>query len=497
MKMKIRLLVVLILALLTSQLNAQTNTISFQQLLEEGFQNNYSIKLEKLNVTKSNYTLLRAGGFLNPYFDTEVVYGSGVDPTVTNDGTKYFETSFIVPTKYGIDFYSGARAERTSLIDGNVTLNNTGAWVGATIPLLRGLGENSQVNAFIESSKLNQKAIEEQFSNQVLSYFKDLLSSYLTLKENKREYAIEEITYKEAKKYQEGIDELAQNDLLPKVEKNRAKAFVEQKLQQLTLAKLEAFGAYYQTKILLGGSNNDVKKDSIPELADEIPNPEKDKLTQFIATTKQNLSILLENTPQYKNIALRVEENKILLNNAKNQKRNQLDLDVRVSRFGLTQDVPFNLTNTLRSTYPGSSVLVSLTHNIPVRNERLKGAYLEQLTEYDISKTFLQQYLFESTVNANLTITLLEQKIELFEQTKLVVELMKQNYLDEQAKFKLGNATQIDVLLSFDNYFAALKSLNNLKYEIWRNYVTLKFIVGELPSNQQELNEFTLLDLFR
>lgn len=496
--MKLRGFVVILLVVLTSSMNSQTNTISFQQIVEEGFQNNYSIKLEKLNVTKSNYTLLRAGGFLNPYFDTEVVYGSGVDPTVTNDGTKYFQTSLIIPTKLGIDFYSGARTERTRFIDDpDYTLNNTGAWIGATIPLLRGLGRNSEVNAFIESSKLNQKALEEQFSNQVLSYFRDLLSSYLTLTENKKEYAIEEMSYKEAKKYQEDIDELAQNDLLPKVEKHRAKAFVEQKLQQLNLARLETFGAYYQTKILLGGSNKDVAKDSIPDLADEIPNPEKDKLKQFIATTKQNLPIILENTPQYKNIALRVEENKVLLNNAKNQKRNQLDLDVRVSRFGVTRNVPFNLGNTLRSTYPGSSVLVSLTHNIPVRNERLKGAYLEQLTEYDISKTFLQQYLFESTVNSNLTITLLEQKIELFEQTKLVVELMKQNYLDEQAKFKLGNATQIDVLLSFDNYFAALKSLNNLKYEIWRNYVTLKFIVGELPSNQQELNDFTLLDLFR
>ncbi len=496
MKIGARFFIVLILMFITVQLEAQTKTISFEEILKEGFKNNYEIKLEKLNVTKSNYSLLRANGFLNPYIDSEVVYGSGIDPTITNNGTQYFQSNLVIPTKFGIDFYSGARLERTDLIQESIILNSSGAWVGATIPLLRGLGKNSQVNAFIETSKINQKALDEQFSNQVLTYFNDLLLSYLTLKENKKLYAIEQMTLQEAKKYKKDIYELAKNDVIPLVEKNRADALVEQKLQQLTLAKLETFGAYYQTKILLGNDNK-TTQDSIPDLADEIPDPDKEWLIRYITTRKSELTTLLKNTPQYKSIALRVEENEILLKNAKNQKRNQLDLDIKVARFGLTQNGSFNLGNTLRSTYPGYSVLVSLTHNFPIRNQKQKGAYLEQLVETDRTKTFLEQFLFESTINAKLNMTLLEQKINLYEQTKLIVELMKRNYQDEKEKFKLGNATQIDVTISFDNYFKALKSLNNLKYEIWKNFVNLKFILGELPNNQQELNEFTLLNFFK
>lgn len=495
MKVGANICMILISLFLTFQSKAQTKTISFQELLRDGFKNNYSIKLENLNVTKATYTLLRANGFLNPYLDTDVVYGSGVDPTITNDGTQYFQTNFVLPTKFGIDLYSGARLERTDLIQESFILNSSGAWVGAKIPLLKGLGKSSDANTFIETSKINQKALKEQFSNQVLIYFNDMLLTYLTLQENTKRYEIEQSTLAEAKKYHEYIYSLAKNDLIPQVEKNRANAFVEQKSQQLTIANLDALGTYYSTRMLLGNNAN-TAIDSVPKLLDEIPDPNKDKLIKYIEARKLDLESLVKNTPQYKNIALRVEENELLLKNAKNQKRNQLDLDLKVSRFGMIQNGGYNFSNTLRSTYPGYSVLVSLTHNLPISNQKQRGAYLEQLTELDKSRTFLQQYVFESVVGARLNMTLLEQKIDLFEQTKKIVALTKQNYLDEKEKFKLGSSTQIDITLSFDNYFSAMKSLNTLKYEIWRNYVSLKFKLGELPNNEQELNEFTLLNLF-
>ncbi|MDT7830904.1 TolC family protein [Flavobacteriaceae bacterium S356] len=494
MKVRANICMLLISLFLTFQSNAQTKAVSFQELLREGFKNNYAIKLENLNVDKATYTLLRANGFLNPYLDSEVVYGSGVDPTITNNGTQYFQTNFVLPTKLGIDFYSGARLERTDLIQESFILNSSGAWVGATIPLLRGLGKSSAANTFIETSKINEKALKEQFSNQVLIYFNEMLLTYLTLQENTKRYEIEQNTLAEAKKYHEYIYSLAKNDQIPQVEKNRADAFVEQKTQQVTIANLDALGTYYSTRMLLG--NNAITVDSIPNLMDVIPDPNKEKMITYIAARKFNLETLVKNTPQYRNIALRVEENKLLLKNAQNQKRNQLDLDVKVSRFGMIQNGGYNFSNTLRSTYPGYSVLVSLTHNLPISNQKQRGAYLEQLTELDISKTFLEQYIFENVVSAKLNITLLEQKIELFEQTKKIVALTKQNYLDEKEKFKLGSSTQIDITLSFDNYFTAMKSLNTLKYDIWRNYVSLKFKLGELPNNEQELNEFTLLKLF-
>ncbi|NQW36171.1 MAG: TolC family protein [Flavobacteriales bacterium] len=489
-------IIILIISLAFNfQLKAQNNPLTFQKLLNDGFENNYDIKLEKLSLTKADYTLLKAKGALNPFVNTILGYGAGIDPSFDNDGTEYLETKLVVPTKFGIYFYTGFRLESTiELDDPNYSFNSSGAFAGAKIPLLKGIGKNSQENTFIEVSKINQKVLGEQFSNQILTYFRELLINYLTLKEAIEEYEITKSIVSESIKYKNGIYALAENDQIPLVEKNRANSFYIDKLQELTISSMQVLEVYYNTKTLLGIDDNE-KFDSIPELMDEIPDPNREKLFKYITTKKIALDSLVKNTPQYKSISLGVDENEILLNNAKNQKKNLLDLDIRVSSFGTYEEGAYNLHKTFNSN-PGNSVLLTLTHNFPIKNQQQKGAYLEQLVEYDLSKTDLKQYLFESTTSVELHLKLLKQQIDLFGQTKLLVDLLKINYQDEMEKFKLGNSTQTEVIINLDNYFEALNSLNTLKYNAWKTYVGIKFILGELPKNVKELSEFLLSDFF-
>ena len=109
MNLNSNILILLISLALNFQLKAQNNVLTFQTILNEGLENNYNIKLDKLSLTKATYTLLKANGALNPFIDTELVYGSGTNPSLDNDGTEYLQTRFVVPTKFGIDFYSGFR----------------------------------------------------------------------------------------------------------------------------------------------------------------------------------------------------------------------------------------------------------------------------------------------------------------------------------------------------------------------------------------------------
>lgn len=178
------------------------------------------------------------------------------------------------------------------------------------------------------------------------------------------------------------------------------------------------------------------------------------------------------------------------------KKKNSLELDVRVSRFGSYENGIYNLNRTFNS-IPGTSVLVFLTHVFPIKNQQRKGDYLEQLTEYDISKTTLNQYLFETSTNVNLNLNLLQQKVGLYYNTKLLVDLMKKNYENEIEKFKLGNSTQTDIIITLDDYFEALKSLNSLKYNVWKSYINIKYILGELPKNVEELEDFSFPQLFQ
>ena len=496
MNRNFNILILLISLALNFQLKAQNNVLTFQKILNEGFENNYNIKFEKLSLTKANYTLLRANGFLNPSIDTKIVYGEGTDPTFTNDGTEYVQTNFIVPTKFGVNFYTGVRLERTTEIETpeNVLFNSSGAYAGVKIPLLKGLGKTNSGNSFIEVSKINQKALGEQFSNEILTYFSELLINYLTLKEVIEEYGIQKNIVAESKIYKNQIYILADNDQIPLVEKNRANSFYNDKLQQLTISNIQVLQVYYDTKILLGINDNE-NSDSIPELMDQVPDPNKKKLIEYITKKRLTLDTLIKNTPQYKSISLGVDENKISLNNAKNQKKNLLDLNIKVSRFGSYDKGAYNLNSTFNSN-PGTSVLVSLTHSLPIKNQSQKGAYLEQLIDYDVSKISLQQYLFESTTSVELNLALLKQKIDLFDQTKLLIGLIKLSYQNEVDKFRLGNSSQTDVIISLNNYYAALKSLNLLKYDIWKIYVGINFKLGELPQNVEELNEFLFSDFF-
>ena len=73
---------------------------------------------------------------------------------------------------------------------------------------------------------------------------------------------------------------------------------------------------------------------------------------------------------------------------------------------------------------------------------------------------------------------------------------MKKNYQDELTKFQLGSATQTDVIVVLEDYFDALKSVNNLKYDVCKSYIEIKFLIGNLPKSEDELNSFLLLDLF-
>ena len=478
--------------------NAQNNLLSFEYILGEGLENNYNIKLQQLSLEKADYTLLKARGGLNAFVNTDLTYGAGINPSLDNDGTQIAQTEFVVPTRLGIDFYSGFRVERTLEFGdpGNPStpFNTSGAFAGIKIPLLRGLGKANSLNTDILVSETSKKAFNQELSNEIMTYFTRLLINYLTLKESIEAFNISKDILRESEKYRNQIFELIENDQIPFAEKSRANSLYIQNLQKLNLSKVQATQIYFDTKTLLG-VDNFVKSDSLPILSDSFPNPKNEEIFEFVENNLPIVDTLIKSTPQYQSIALRVNEEQLLLQNAKNQKLNPLDLDIRVSSFGSSENKTFNLSSTFNS-LPGTSLLITLTHNLPIRNQQRRGAYLEQQMEYNISNTNLNQFYYESTVNAKLNLELLKQKIELYEEAAKLANLLKGNYEDELTKFKLGDATQTDIIIVLEDYFDALNSLNSLKYDVWKSYVEIKFQLGDLPKNEEELNSFLLLGLF-
>ena len=487
---------VLLVVLTLSWVEAQENTISFKSILSEGFENNYNIKLQQLSLEKADYTLLKARGGLNAFLNTDLTYGSGINPSLDNDGTKSWQTEFVIPTRLGVNFYSGFRLERTINFDptGNTPFNTSGAFAGLKIPLLNGLGKSSLLNTDILVSETNKSAFDMELSNEILTYFSKLLINYLTLKQSIEELNISKNILFESEKYRNDIKALIEKDQIPLSEESRANSLYIQNLQQLNMSQMQATQVYFNTKTLLGVDNFE-KTDSLPSLSDAFPNPMKKDIYSFVDLNIQRVDSLIKLTPQYKSIELRVQEEELLLKQARNQKQNPLDLDILLSSFGSNENSRFNLNSTFNG-LPGTSLLITLTHNLPVRNQQRRGAYLEQLTEFNISKTNLSQYLYENTVNTKLKLDLLKQKVEMFDEALTLSNLMEKNYQDELAKFQLGSATQTDVIVVLEDYFDALKSVNNLKYDVWKSYIEIKFLLGDLPKSEGELNSFYLIGLF-
>ncbi|MCK5680904.1 TolC family protein [bacterium] len=467
--------------------------VEFETVLREGLQNNYDIRLQKLAQEKSSFIVLQMQGYTTPYFSFDLTTGEGVDPTISNDGGNIFEVNFVVPTNLGIDFYTGVHAESSKLLNPDMHFNNFGGWAGVKMPLLRGLGGDSPENAAIRSAKVSLQASDQKLSNEIMGYFRDLQSAYLTLKRDANKYAIEVLALAQARKHQQKIRELIDGGELPEVEQNRTIAHVIDYEQQLNRAKLNTLNSYYALKRLTGVRNQAILLE-IPEVVSNIPDPDPKRIKDLIARYSAIDDATIMSTPVYKSISLLTDIAKIQLDKAENQKLDQFDLDFRVSWFEMTTNAHYG--DLFGTDYPGTSAVLSLNYTLPVKNVQQEGAYLAQQTEYRSRKLNLEQLLFETKLQIQRILMSLQQSLELYERDRKLVDVRKQSWRDEIVKLKLGSATQIDIILSFDTYTLSTRTLNELKFTIHDLIVKLKYFLGELPADEKQLNSFSLSNYF-
>lgn len=467
--------------------------VEFESVLREGMQNNYDIRLQKLAIEKSSSNVLQTQGFTTPYFSFDLTAGEGTDPTVTNEGTAFLEENFVVPTRLGIDFYTGIHVESSENLQPTMNFNNLGVWAGVTMPLLRGLGENSPANTAIQSAEINSEASDQQLSNEIMSYFRDLQTAYLALKHGIDQYDIDAKSLAEAKKHQQGIRKLIAGGALPKVEDNQTTALVIQYEQKLNRTKLSTLNSYYALRQLTGVKDQSILFE-MPDAVSNVPEPDLKRVNDLIIKHSSIDDAMIMSTPYYKNASLLSDVEKLQLDKAENQKLNQLDLEVRASWFQMTDTAHY--ADAFDSEYPGASALVMLNYTLPVKNVQQEGAYLVQQAEYRSSRLNLDQLLFDTKVQIQQIVMSLQLLASHYERDRELVDVREQAWKNEILKFKLGNSTQLDVIQSFDNYFASSRIFNGRKFRIHDLVIKLKYLIGELPETEKQLNDFSLANFF-
>ncbi len=472
-----------------AQDSLKARTLDFESLLQEGFKNNYGLILQNLSYKKSVYNVMSTEGLISPYFNFGYTGGKGTDPTVSNDGTSLLKMDFVYPTKYGVNIYTGGQYENTKMLNPNYFLNASGGWVGIKMPLLRGLGKNSRVNAAIRATRLSEQASKKQLSNKILTYFRNILVTYLTLIKNAQQYKIRQDAMSDAIQYRKFILDLIANDNLPKAEKDKADELIIQQRQLETNGKINEMSSFYNTEKLTGVSEH-IHIKRLPVIIDSIPSPDINHIRNFISKYTSVSDSLIKKTPLYRNVALLAQASKVQMDEAKNQLLNNLNLDIRVTRFGISKqhnfDAPFN------SSYPGTSLLFTLDYTLPINNKQQRGSYLSSMAEYESNKTSLEQILFETHTEIQNSLSSLEQLINLYQQNKNLVSIRKQTYLDEKNKYKFGDSSQIDVILSFNNYYQSKIDLITSEFDLYNNIVQIDYLLGILPTNQNQLSRFSL-----
>ncbi len=467
--------------------------VEFEAVLQEGMQNNYGIRLQKLSLEQSASTMLASQGFITPYFSFDLTFGDGVDPTITDSGTSSFEENFVMPTRPGIDFYTGVHAESSEHLDPDMYFNNLGIWAGIKIPLLRGLGEKSPANTAIQTATLAHEATDQQLSDQITRYFRDLQLAYLAFKHAVDQYAIGQTSLLEAQEYQQGILKLIANGVLPKVEENQSSAHVIQYEQGLNQAKNGVFDSYYALHQLMGVEEQGVVLE-VPDAVNEVPEPDTARMNELINRYSSVDDATIVATSYYKHVSLLSDVERLELDKAENQKLQQLDLEFRVSWFQMTDSAHYS--DAFDSDYPGASALLTLNYTLPVNNIQKEGAYLARRAQYRSSKLQAEELLFATRIEIQQMLTTLHLLVSHYERDKELVELRKQAWKDEIAKFKLGNSTQLHIISSFNDYFASRSAFNAQKYRIHTLVCKLKYLLGELPSTEKQLSDFSLANYF-
>ncbi|MCP4044607.1 MAG: TolC family protein [Gammaproteobacteria bacterium] len=463
--------------------------VDFDSTFAEGLNNNYGIQLRSLELKRGSFLLQEAVGRVTPYIDFDATVGKGVNADITTDGTQVLESNLVFPTRSGISVYIGARGENTdevNLPDPNYNLEGMGAWVGINMPLLRGFGENSPANTAIRTATLNQAATNESLSNEVMTFVRDFLNAYLALKHETVQYALQQEALKESLKNQQSVAKLIENERLPRVESVRSDTEVLRQQLGLETVELGVFDAYYQLMMLVG-----VKQDSllqaVPRLDARVPDPNVNAIENMLHRYALVDDRTLKQTPVYKYAKLLSDEEGVQLEFTRNQRYHQLDLDFRVSQFDYA-----SISEQFGSTYPGTSGLLTLTYTLPLINDEKKGAYLAQLVEYEMSKAQLDELLFETRVQIQQAVVGLRQLLALYKTLTGLAVGAQDSFEFEKEKFKLGQASQIDVNLSLQEAIAANRNQVTVKFRIYTTIAQLQYLLGELPTSDVQLDDFTL-----
>lgn len=479
------------------------DTVSVFKMLQNGLKYNYNIRLQQKAVLESQGQMIMTKGAFNPELEIDLNGLYGTDPTYSFIDSYQFQGMFVLPTRFGAKFYTGGKLFTETQIQWGVEgiyptqflpFNEAGIWAGVTLPLMRDLGKNNSRNVAFRANTLMNQAQNVGFSDEICQFIKNTMISYYNAYIVVKVFKIQKDAFIDAQKYQSDIDAMIANEQIPKSESYRASAHTLNISQELATARMEIGSSFYDL-ITSIGMEGKMTLNELPTFLDSLPDPTTFPWDDYARYVFKNLDSMIVKTQYYKKQELAMHASKVAMEGAKQNKLNELNLDLRYMYFGMNNGMPaFSFNQTLSSGIPGSSVNLTLSYKFPFQNEEKRGDYLAKQSTYEFNKIALENLKFTSKNDALKLLSDLRNLIPLYANEVELARIEKLTYDNEVQKFRMGTSTQIDMINTYMDYNNALVNAENGRKAILSKIISLKYLIGDFPTSSNKLSTYNLWD---
>jgi outer membrane protein TolC len=421
--------------------NTSTKELTYNEFL--GFVKKYHplVKTADLEINRAQANLMLARGGFDPKIEVDYSKKQFKNSTYYS----ILNSSFKIPTWYGIDIKAGFDNNEGVFLSPENTLPNQGLTsLGISVPLGQGLFINQRM-ADLRQAKLQiQLSVSERKLQAILVLY-DASIAYFNWKKNQSEVQLYDIYSKNAEIRFQGIKILIEQGDRPAIDSIEAGIIVKNRLLNLEDATLKLTKAKLELANFLWLDNN------IPlELADDlIPEVNLEKTIQETLRTNdlvsQDFSIV--NHPKINALQSKID----ILDVERKLKANMLLPKIDVGYSYLSEPSAFN-------NYNFENYKIGLNFYFPLFLRKERGAL--QLTKFKLLETELALGLEKVQLSNKIT----AQKVEiesLQRQNRYIKELSRDNQTmltSEERLFQVGESSLFLINFRENNLVLALLS---------------------------------------